>query len=133
MKYSITRIEKPGLMNHWLGLELPDDAIPFHTEIWKNTYSERTEMVHDIGDIFDDGDCKYNKETGEVIKIRKDGKGLEEFKIVTKIYCLVRIPEEYKDNSETCKKIAKLIEEIKKRKYENSKDSKDALKIACLD
>ena len=114
MKYNIIRYEKPGLMNNWDQLELPDGAIPLHIEIWKKTSSQSIDMVHDIGDVFDDGDYKYNKETGEVIKVREDGSGLEEYKIVTRIYCLVRIPEE------SSAKIAKMIEEIKKRKYVQS-------------
>lgn len=121
MKYNIIRIEKPGLMNHWLELELPDDAIPFHTEIWKHTPFSNSVIDH-IGDVFDDGDYKYNKETGEVIKVRRDGKGFEEFRIVTKIYCLTSIPDPdvCRHNAETSAKIAKMIEEIKKRKYANS-------------
>lgn len=106
MKYKIICIEKSGMMNHWDELELPDDAIPLHTEIWKTTRSER-DVVHDIGKIFSEDGYKYNKETGEVIQSRKDGRGLEEFKIITKIYCLVRIPEEYRDNNETSSKIEK--------------------------
>lgn len=107
------------MMNHWDELQLPDDAIPFHTEIWKRQLS-RLDMVHDIGEIFNEGDYKYNNETVEVIKGRKDGGGLEEFKIFTKIYCLTPIPDTdvYRNNAETSAKIAKLIEEIKKRKYE---------------
>jgi len=122
MKYKIIRIEKPGMMNHWDELQLPDDAIPLHTEIWKKTYSESCSMVHDIGEIFNEDGYKYDKETGEVVKGRKDGGGLEEFKIVTKIYCLTPIPDAdvRRHNAETASKISKLIEEIKKRKYENS-------------
>ena len=121
MKYDITRYEKPGLINHWDQLELPDDAIPLHTEIWKKTHSEIS-MIHDIDKVFNEDGYKYNKETGEVIQSRKDGRGLEEFKIVTKIYCLISIPEaeRYRDNTETSAKIAKMVEEIKKRKIANS-------------
>lgn len=88
MKYTIIRIEKPGLINHWNELELPDGTIPLHIEIWKER-AENFSIVHDIAEIFNDDGYKYNKETGEVIKSKKDGSGLEEFKIVTKIYCLV--------------------------------------------
>ena len=118
MKYEIVRIEKPGMIQNWDELELPDDAIPLHTEIWKKTHSQ-IDIVHDIGDVFGEDDYKYNKETGEVVKVREDGSGLEEFKIVTRIYCLVRISDEYKDNNETSSKIAKMIEDIKRRKYEH--------------
>ena len=123
MKYNITRYEKPGLMIHWDQLELPDDAIPFHTEMWKHDSSGIDSMIQHIEDVFDDDrDFKYNKGTGEIIKIRGDGKGFDEFRIVTKIYCLTSIPDPdvCRHNAETSAKIAKMIEEIKKRKYANS-------------
>ena len=123
MKYSIIRIEKPGLIIHWDQLELPDNVVPVHTEIWKKTYSEIS-MIHDIGEVFTEDGYKYNKETGEVIRGRKDGRGLEEFKIVTRIYCLTQIPESEEDRqiraAENFSKVTKAIEEIKRRKYERS-------------
>lgn len=123
MKYNVVRYEKPGLVNNWDELELPDDVIPLHTEIWKKTHSEIS-MIHDIGEIFTEDDYKYNKETGEVIRGRKDGSGLEEFKIVTKIYCLTQIPESEEDRqiraAENFSKVTKAIEEIKRRKYVRS-------------
>lgn len=124
MKYGIKCIEKPGLINHWDQLELPEDVIPLHTEIWKKTYSGSCCMVHDIDKIFNEDGYKYDKETGGVIQSRKDGSGLEEFKIVTKIYCLTQIPESEEDRqiraAENFSKVTKAIEEIKRRKYERS-------------
>jgi hypothetical protein len=133
MKYNIVIYEKPGMINHWGQLELPDGAIPLHTEIWRKTHSEIS-MVHDIEKIFNEDGYKYDKETGEVIQSRKDGRGLEEFKLITRIYCLARIQEECKDNSETCTKIAKMIEKIKKRKYEQQRETALASvnKLKCL-
>jgi hypothetical protein len=124
MKYKIISIEKPGLINHWDQLELPENVIPLHTEIWKKTHS-KIDIIHDIEKIFNEDGYKYDKETGEVIQSRKDGRGLEEFKIFTKIYCLVRVLESEEDRqtraAENSSKIAKMIEDIKKRRTESFK------------
>jgi hypothetical protein len=100
MKYKIIRIEKPGMINNWNELELPDGAIPLHTEIWKySVYGG--DIIHSLEVIFDpNSNYKYNKETGELVKSREDGSGLEEFKIVTKIFCLIHEEDSEEANRE---------------------------------
>lgn len=122
MKYNIIHIEKPGMVQNWDELELPDNTIPLHIELWKNK-CENHHKIYDIKDIFNEDDCKYykyDKNTGQLIRSRKDRDGFEEFKIFTKIYCLIQKPESEEERhtrtAENSSKIAKMIEEIKMRK-----------------
>lgn len=112
-------MNKAGLVGSWTEVELPDDAIPLHTQIWKISASgDSCTSIKDSDEILGDkSNYKYNSETGELLIISEDGKNLLEYRIVTRIYCLIPLTDV--DSSNSSAKITKMIDEIHRRKVKN--------------
>jgi hypothetical protein len=119
MKYKMHYMNKAGLVGSWTEVELPDDAIPLHTQIWKISASgDSCTSIKDSDEILGDkSNYKYNSETGELLIISEDGKNLLEYRIVTRIYCLIPLTDV--DSSNSSAKITKMIDEIHRRKVKN--------------
>ena len=87
IKYDIVRVEKLGLVSAWKSIDLPEGAIPFHTEIWK--YSPCSECMGIIPYTQEFNTKSYNRTTGRLESYDKDGPTF--FTIYTRVYCLVPV------------------------------------------
>jgi len=119
MKYKMHYMNKEGLVGSWTEVELPDNAVPLHTQIFKISASgDSCTFIKDSDELLGDkSNYKYNSETGELLIISEDGKNLLEYRIVTRIYCLIPLTDV--DSSNSSAKITKMIDEIHRRKVKN--------------